>query len=148
MRQLTPGFWRAANPGVFLIVCVLAKVLKGETKSMDYADELERAKAEIKKVLDQISKDYVGKWLMTTPKKKTFKYERREKPVPFKVNGVEFKSTKVNDTLAYMVVVFWGFADPDNKKVLRRATHLVKQLPDPFDTRDSALLYREICDDD
>lgn len=115
---------------------------------MSYVEDLERAKAEIKKVLDQISKDYAGKWLMTTPKKKTFKYERREKPVPFKVNGVEFKSTKVNDSLAYMIVVFWGFADPDNKKVLRRATHLVTQLPDPFDTRDSALLYREICDDD
>lgn len=115
---------------------------------MNYADELEHAKTEIKKVLDQISKDYVGKWLMTTPKKKTFRYDRIEKPVPFKVDGVEFKSTKTNDRLAYMVVVFWGFADPDNNKVLRRATHLVTLLPDPFDSRDSALLYREVCDDD
>ena len=115
---------------------------------MNYADELERAKAEIKKVLDQISKDYVGKWLMTTPKKKTFRYDRIEKPVPFKVSGVDFKSIKTNDRLSYMIVVFWGFADPDNNKTLRRATHLITTLPDPFDSRDSAMLYREVCDDD
>ena len=74
------GMLRILTP--FRIIYVLAKVLKGETKNMAYVDELERAKAEIKKVLDQISKDYVGKWLMTTPKKKTFKYERGEKTVP------------------------------------------------------------------
>lgn len=115
---------------------------------MNYADELERVKAEIEKIRKQIAEEYVGKWLMTTPKKKTFIYDRIEKPVPFKVNGVEFKSTKTNDRLSYMVVVFWGFADPDNNKTLRRATHLVTTLPDPFDSRDSALLYREVCDDD
>lgn len=114
---------------------------------MNYSDELDKFKAEIEKVRLKILEEYSGKWVMTTPKKKSFKYARVEKPVPFKVAGADFKSTKTSERIAYKVIIFWGYADPDNNKTLRRGTYLIERLPDPFETRDSALLYREVCSD-